>query len=105
MAEARKDAILVATPLDTEQHSTELAGSHTQQMRITKETRCCGPALQIHEMQDSPEDRKGAEVGVKHVKSFNKFHFKATFAAAGPGLLQEWDPGSGHEDLLWLPSH
>lgn len=25
------------------------------------------------------------------MKSFNKFGFKATFAVAGPGLLQEWE--------------
>lgn len=35
-------------------------------------------------------DREGAEVALKHMKNFNKFSFKATFAATGPGLLQEW---------------
>lgn len=90
-AEARKDAIPVPTPLGTEQHSTELAGSHTLHTRISKEVRCHCTAMQTHEMQDSPGDRKGAEIGVKHVNSFKKFRFKAAFAATGPGVLQEWD--------------
>lgn len=90
-AEARKDAIPVPTPLGTEQHSTELAGGHTMHTTISKEARCHGTAVQTHEMQDSPGDRKDAEMGVKHVNSFKKFRFKATFAAAGPGLLQEWE--------------
>lgn len=81
----------MSNPLHTKQHSTDLVDGHIWHTRITKEARCHDPALQTHEMQSSPGDKKDAERGVKCANSFNKFSFKAMFEATGPGWLQEWE--------------